>query len=366
MKLKQIEKQLKRYLSYINPSARRAYKELLSKRKLDFRPEKTNGVLVFRPYGEYWHGDMGRYVYLFVKAFANADYQIVFYPEYGFLARLDKYKKLLLNYNFKISDHFQIPKDSVYFPEYDQVFLIKEAAPKASLSFSTTLQPIPYMMHPKIYESGIDKRLAELRKNERSGRVLFAGNLNPKSYSGGNVQKLYQKEARFSLVDYVRDKLPQDRLRKINLVSELDEQEQRSKFTLVDTGKISIPFENWLSTLSAFDFFLAAPGTDMPMCHNAVEAMAVGCIPILEYSEYFHPALKDGINCISFKSKEDLLLKLEGVFSMPLSLIENMRKEVITYYETYLSPQLWASNLVRTKENNTKLVFNSWKVPEYH
>ena len=42
------------------------------------------------------------------------------------------------------------------------------------------------------------------------------------------------------------------------------------------------------------------------MCHNAIEAMAVGTVPVLEYASLFSPPLEHGVNCIDLSSFEDI------------------------------------------------------------
>ena len=43
----------------------------------------------------------------------------------------------------------------------------------------------------------------------------------------------------------------------------------------------------------------------MPMCHNIIESMAVGVIPITNYPEWFDPDLEHMKNCIVFDDQKD-------------------------------------------------------------
>jgi hypothetical protein len=96
---------------------------------------------------------------------------------------------------------------------------------------------------------------------------------------------------------------------------------------------------HWLSTLATSDFFLCPPGYVMPMCHNTVEAMAVGAIPIINYPEWFDPHLEHLQNCIAFDEKGDLLAKLNEVLAMDAGQIARMRQRVIAYYDQCLAPE---------------------------
>lgn len=101
----------------------------------------------------------------------------------------------------------------------------------------------------------------------------------------------------------------------------------------------------------------------MPMCHNAIEAMAVGTIPLLEYPEYFHPPLQTGVNCIAFQGQSNLLEQVKRIKNMSREEVYQLRKAVISYYEKYLAPSAWVERLADDKEVDT-LVFDAWKMKE--
>ena len=74
--------------------------------------------------------------------------------------------------------------------------------------------------------------------------------------------------------------------------------------------------EDWLPDLSKTDFFICPPGFCMPMCHNVIEAMAVGAIPVINYPEWFNPTLRHMENCIVFDDRNDLVMKIEEILDM--------------------------------------------------
>ena len=107
---------------------------------------------------------------------------------------------------------------------------------------------------------------------------------------------------------------------------------------IMDQEHPRIDETRWLATLATSDFFLCPPGYVMPMCHNIVEAMAVGTIPITNYPEWFDPHLEHLQNCIAFDDKADLLEKLNAVLQMDPEDIARMRRRVIAYYDEHLAP----------------------------
>ena len=56
----------------------------------------------------------------------------------------------------------------------------------------------------------------------------------------------------------------------------------------------------------------------MPLCHNVVESLSAGCIPILQegYARILHPNLKTDHNCVTFASLSDMGVKLREVLGV--------------------------------------------------
>lgn len=94
------------------------------------------------------------------------------------------------------------------------------------------------------------------------------------------------------------------------------------------------------------------------MCHNVIEAMAVGTIPILCYEDWFSPNLVHGENCLTYKTLDEIpnLIKLAN--SMNPNEIERMRRAVINYYEHYLNPSKIADFIKSYKGSKLNLYIN--------
>jgi hypothetical protein len=78
----------------------------------------------------------------------------------------------------------------------------------------------------------------------------------------------------------------------------------------------------------------------MPYAHNIIEAMSVGCIPIIqkEYAQMFFPALQNQMNAIIFRDLSELVSQIKIALNLPESQIGFMRKEVTKYYTNHLTP----------------------------
>ncbi len=209
---------------------------------------------------------------------------------------------------------------------------------------------MPYAMHPKLYVLGEHKKLHIYRSQKRKMRILFSGDVRD-AYLNNYVKKTFNKMTRREIIETVLTVLSREELMLIDgkkkrnkLFSESDNQ-HKSYINKCVILKQKVPFEFWLSTLSKSHFYLCAPGWLLPMCHGAIETMAVGTIPIANCPEWFSPSLKDMENCIVYTDSEELIKKIRYILEMPLSQIEEMKSRVIMYYEQFLSPESFMSRI---------------------
>ncbi|MEO5580209.1 MAG: hypothetical protein ABIR58_06080 [Gemmatimonadaceae bacterium] len=89
--------------------------------------------------------------------------------------------------------------------------------------------------------------------------------------------------------------------------------------------------------MSNASFFLALPGWIMPQSHNLTECMSVGAVPILEYASFLGQPLQDGVNCLVYSGLEHLEVVIKQAIKMPEDRIEDMRRNVLEYYDKVLS-----------------------------
>ena len=119
--------------------------------------------------------------------------------------------------------------------------------------------------------------------------------------------------------------------------SELESGRLENQFVFVDNVQGNrVAKSSWLRTLGRCRFFLACPGVDMPLSHNIVEAMSVGCIPLTQYGGFFDPPLRDGHECVAHHG-DDVVERAQTVLTMDPAKIETLRENVVSYYERHLS-----------------------------
>ncbi len=224
---------------------------------------------------------------------------------------------------------------------------IASAAPR-----DTPWMMMPYPMHPLIYASGRDRDLRSLQRGDRPMRIFFAGNVDRDVYTSSRSMRAIRR--RFGMLDRVRviDSLVDglgDGVRRIKRAEEL----QRivaagpSRTCILATDRsVRIGIDDWLATLAKCEVFLAPPGVFTPLCHNAIEAMAVGCVPLTNYPEWFTPRLEHMRNCVHFTDEADLIGKAKMALDMEPAALAEIRENVIEYYDRFLDPDRFLERLL--------------------
>ncbi|NOQ14492.1 MAG: hypothetical protein GQ583_08475 [Methyloprofundus sp.] len=216
---------------------------------------------------------------------------------------------------------------------------------------------MPFPVHPLQEVQGSLAKLPELRNTQRQFQILFAGDSN--NYKRKWVNYPQEKLSRLEIIDTIKEKLSS------KLIVVDDEKsytttmntQNLDKFVLIDNEQQRLDSHIWLDTLAKSNFFLCPPGIIMSMCHNLVEAMAVGCIPITNYPEWFHPNLKHGVNCIVFSDENDMLEQINSIFSMSEEEINLMKRNAIEYYESYLKKEAFIKEIEEDSNKSQTVLY---------
>jgi hypothetical protein len=317
--------------------------------------------------------EMGRLVYAVLNTFSQAGHRILLYDNLE-LNRVDEERPYLQTIHTieNLSLVKDIPansRDLVYlFDLRDEVLTgntwkktIQVGFDIYSSHFITALRGIhpvmmPYPMHPLLYNKELSARLEAARRHPRKVRIFFSG--DTRGYRRNRVHYPESKLTRSQIVAFLRENIGEIL---IPIEDEQNYQQLRqgpyqNGFALVDNEKYRIPPQLWLESLALGDFFLAPPGYVMPMCHNIIEAMAVGAIPLTNYPEWLNPSLEDGINCIAFNDRHDLLSKVQRIMSMNSQQIAEMKSNVIDYYHQHLDTGRFARRLDNMEKEHILLL----------
>lgn len=219
----------------------------------------------------------------------------------------------------------------------------------------TALQ-VPYTMYPHRYmEPDIQENIVVLRDQSKKIRIMFAGNYS-QSYQNEFICGIFEKLDRHSIISHLIN---------TNSVRIIESGEQREELLeeaycnhlVIFQETARIPFDKWLALLAHANFFLAPPGITIPLCHNIIEAMSVGTIPITNYPEWFSPPLQSGQNCLTFTSLEDLDRIMAQALTMSNQEIETLRQGVLAYYDTHLDMKLFLNHTLQQSSSTV-----SWQI----
>lgn len=347
--------------------------------KLRARNRKSSNIktYIYLETKDIYYEDMGRYLYLLLRFFTFAEGKVALVKKIGFADyyRLGIYGRKIYELD-NIVFTKEIPKKAD-----NKILIYDRNLPKwtsktweqlIKIEFDISL-PIPqhsswafmpYPMHPCNYSKEQYSNIKCLQSSSRKIRVFFAGNVDPRVYSNTEPQSILGKFKvipRATVIETVTSQLdneilPVENWQHMQLLLNSD---YIKKCIILHKSNFKIPAEKWLDVIAKSDFFLCAPGVRIPLCHNAIESMAVGTIPITNYPDWFFPSLEHLKNCIKFNTKEDLVEAIKLVLSMEQSQIKQLHKNVIEYYEKYLSCDSFLTNTVYSNKPEITVFVNA-------
>lgn len=350
-----------------------AYVSLKLKTKFD-REKHNNNIVFVHIDSSFADVQDNRYYYFVLFTFVEAGYHLLLYKEkkisFEEFVCLKKYQRkayrlpnvnIVHNLPSKIEDKILLSnQDSKYDREKWHKILRLNCDISVVADPNTSLI-MPYFMHPFQYHFNRHNQLATLRGISRRIRVFFSGGLRQHQYNhhlpGNKMTRIGITHSLLSLPYIIK-------LRNSVHFEKILENDYVNKCLISDRDQFAIPDRAWLPTLAKSDFFLAPPGMIMPMCHNVIEAMAVGTVPILNYPEWFHPPLQHKINSLVFSDEKGLHSAIEVALTMPQEKIKLMRKQVCRYYDQHLTPSSFRERLETIESDNVALFVNTDQ-PQY-
>lgn len=217
----------------------------------------------------------------------------------------------------------------------------------------------PYMLHPKYYANGSHLGVAQYRTKPRNVGLFFSGNYDER-YRNPAILEKFGTLQRPMLLDLLFEGLHEEQLFRASpdFDSELASGHHERQFVFVDNQQGNrVAKRHWLETLGQCRFFLACPGVDMPLSHNLVEAMSVGCVPLTQYGDYFDPPLRDGVDCVAH-SGSDIVDRARAVLSMDETQVALLRRNAVDYYEQHLSVDAFVRRVLEHPGQRVRIGMN--------
>lgn len=282
-----------------------------------------------------------RFFYSLLKFYQLAGYKVFFpmnFSTYRNLRNKDRYMALLVQEKGLIYiDNKHLPEDYIEIRDshFDKDYF-KDYFENENITGEN--YHVPMSFHPFMYNLGIWNSPVSYPEN-RHNAVFCYGNFDEKEYL--EIKKTYFNVlSRTELIRFFRQQP--------YYISILSKEEILSRpdfaqtFAFALKENYSIEMHDVRPHLSLFNFFLCCPGVVKPICHNIIEAMSVGTIPLIEkeYADIMYPNLEHKKNALIFKDMDSLKKMIdEEIFSFSTEEISEMRENVFTYYENNLSPK---------------------------
>ncbi|NND96670.1 MAG: hypothetical protein HKN47_05000 [Pirellulaceae bacterium] len=206
---------------------------------------------------------------------------------------------------------------------------------------------MPYPMHPKVLEFSDAGNLHGCRQNANRAGILFSGTQRAK-YARPNMSRQFDVLNRMEILETLRKSFSGRVVDSAaNQVGSQVKNEADKPIPIVLPGPDAprIEVHDWLPTLAEHQFFVCCPGVAQPLCHNLVESMSVGTIPIIEYADRIRPVLQDGVNAICFSGPQGLRDAIARIDAMSAAEIRRMSVAVGEFYDQHLAGETFLSQL---------------------
>lgn len=334
------------YFMYIDRRFRNALKRL---------PPNRKTIVFYIENDDLYRHDMGRYPYLLLNKFSQSGYNVYFYKNVNTFQKyldLGKYGRFIYSIPHakvisKLPRQLSLENLLFAFDTINEPLLQQKWKKRIYVNMCKPVPCqlgevvwIPYSLHPLSFKSGIDKTIKKLRNNGRKLKIVFVGNSAAKGYSLKKLKEWYNKLTRHEGITAVIE--IGDKIKNVENVAEFCEAVRTGNYVnecrLLRTDRaVKLNIKDFWDIISRSDFFLGLSGTDYPMCHNVIESMAVGTIPVIGYGEWFFPPLEHGKNAVIYSDAQDLKTKIHDVLNMDEQAIQRMRGNIIEYYEKHLA-----------------------------
>jgi len=312
----------------------------------------------------------GRYYFSLVRDLIDAGYFPVFTARRGTLSTFgaSALKSLLLSERMGVvqspndlkEPFFLITDDADTTPEHAERIIVVDY--EWRMCHNSNEIAFPFFVHPWIAK-GVQSFHPPENPGRRPARLFFGGNTEPGKYDKDVIRDVYSMLSRREMLDVADAAIPQDKTYKPGDAAKWLASPEFRPFVFCETQHCKIPHNRWLDALAKADFFLACPGVGMPLCHNVIEALAAGNIPILQYGAYLSPPLQDRVNCLAFHNAQSLNDVLHSVFSMSVGEIQTLRANVRSHYDAHLAPGRFAQRLFCGSHDRRILLLNDYRVP---
>lgn len=297
---------------------------------------------------------LNRYLFNFIKFFALNHYTVYLPYDSSVIGKLSfdnkngepKYASMILNEKIKIGKPKK--KSNVSWITKEQ---LSNDFFNSEYCGNIVYYHVPMSKYPLMYNSEyLSMSIDLISKRKKSG--FMSGNFDNKLYARISKNDYFDIPNRIEIFTYISSQSYNKEIKTYNELVDFIESDEDNVVLLINAEEdFRLSFSNLIRTLEKFSFFIALPGVMMPQSHNLIEAMSVGCIPIIHdtYANLFIPPLVNNETALVYKSKEELNNLMVESFTKNEEEISILRKNVIDYYDMYLSPSSVVEKIINNQ-----------------
>jgi hypothetical protein len=193
------------------------------------------------------------------------------------------------------------------------------------------------------------------RESGRKIAALFIGNVDDKYYNNEQTKKFFGIYTRYEIFSFISSAFKEELYAPPSykdFLKKIDSGFLKDKIVLINTNNFEVPSDAWFDILLETDFFIHMCGFIQPYCHNQIESMLAGCVPVTQFNRFFVPRFEQEKDALLFETKEELRKELEKIVSGAYEgIIRSMRRNILSYYRDYYSGQSFKEKISSLLEN---------------
>ncbi len=295
---------------------------------------------------------LNRYLYNFIKFFILNNYTVY----------IPKNKKVISTLNRKRGEFIYgswILKERVKLGKPKNTDLVIKREQLSNDYFGGAKENsyhVPMSEYPGMYRNGIYDESENFKRN-RKRSAFMSGNIDATHYKKISKAGFFEIPSRSEVADFIQSQRYYQKTDSLMALREFINTETDNKVILIDASKqFRIPLYELKDLMQRFHFYLALPGILIPQSHNLVEAMAVGCIPVIHeaYARLMYPSLEHMKNALVYDSLEKLDELILKSFKLEKDQVESLHENVRNYFENHLSP---SAVIKKIEENDFSKIY---------
>jgi hypothetical protein len=297
--------------------------------------------------------DLGRYAFNLVREFLDAGYAVYLPPSFWFLSSVHRklFKRLLLEQPVHLfqAGASEQPRPTLLLTDRESSPYRGRCAYEIRLDYRSRLHRnegltlFPYRQAPQFNLDPGMPRWPDLEDEGRPIAVSFFGHFKHRDYDNTRALAEFGAHGRRDLIETLLRELAPEQLFVAGRGSSAERQ-GAGKFVLGKDEELPI-LPEYARLLRHSNYFLCCPGTGFLLCHNMIESMLMGCIPIVERPELTGLPLVAGENCLSFRGLAGLVETVKECLADGAERAPRMRARLRDVVRDHLEPGSFAAAL---------------------